>query len=67
MTYNLFLNAEIGDQFKVESIEYELLSKDVFSENLTEVVVKNLSENDVHSIFLYKNTLSAIHEDGYYL
>lgn len=66
MTYNIFLNAEIGEQFKVKSIEYELLSKDEFK-NSIELIVKNLSENDVHSIFLDKNSLKVIHEDGYYL
>ena len=64
--YNAFNTAEVGDSFKVESIEYELISKDEFK-NSIELVVKNFTDNDVHSIFLDKNTLTITHEDGYNL
>lgn len=64
--YNAFNTAEVGDSFKVESIEYELISKDEFK-NSIELVVKNSTDNDVHSIFLDKTLLTVIHEDGYSL
>lgn len=64
--YNTFKSAEVGDSFKVESIEYELISKDEFK-NSIELVVKNFTDNDVHSIFLDKTALTVTHEDGYSL
>ena len=64
--YNTFNSVEVGDSFKVESIEYELISKDEFK-NSIELVVKNFTDNDVHSIFLDKTSLTVIHEDGYIL
>ena len=64
--YNTFNTAEVGDSFKVESIEYELISKDEFK-NSIELVVKNFTDNDVHSIFLDKKSLTVTHEDGYNL
>ena len=64
--YNIFNTAEVGDSFKVESIEYELISKDELK-NSIELIVKNFTDNDVHSIFLDKTSLTVIHEDGYNL
>ena len=64
--YNTFNSATVGDSFKVKSIEYELISKDEFK-NSIELIVKNFTHNDVHSIFLDKNTLTVTHEDGYKL
>ena len=64
--YNTFNSVEVGDSFKVESIEYELTLKDEFK-NSIELVVKNLTDNDVHSIFLDKTSLTVTHEDGYSL
>ena len=64
--YNTFNSAEVGDSFKVESIEYELISRDEFK-NSIELIVKNLTDNDVHSIFLDKTSLTVTHEDGYNL
>ena len=64
--YNTFSSVEVGDSFKVESIEYELISKDEFK-NSIELIVKNLTDNDVHSIFLDKTSLTVTHEDGYTL
>ena len=65
-SYNTFNSAEVGDSFKVESIEYELISKDEFKKSI-ELIVKNLTDNDVHSIFLDKTSLTVTHEDGYSL
>ena len=65
-SYNTFNSAEVGDSFKVESIEYELILKDEFK-NSIELVVKNLTDNDVHSVFLNKTSLTVTHEDGYSL
>lgn len=64
--YNAFNSATVGDSFKVESIEYELISKDEFK-NSIELIVKNFTDNDVHSIFLDKTSLTVTHEDGYSL
>ena len=64
--YNTFNSAEVGDSFKVESIEYELISKDEFKKSI-ELIVKNFTVNDVHSIFLDKTSLTVTHEDGYSL
>ena len=64
--YNTFNTAEVGDSFKVESIEYELISKKK-KKNSIELVVKNFTDNDVHSIFLDKKSLTVTHEDGYNL
>ena len=64
--YNTFNSAEVGDSFKVESIDYELISKDEFK-NSIELIVKNFTDNDIHSIFLDKTLLTVTHEDGYNL
>ena len=64
--YNTFNSVEVGDSFKVDSIEYELISKDEFK-NSIELVVKNFTDNNVHSIFLDKTSLTVTHEDGYTL
>ena len=64
--YDTFNSVKVGDSFKVESIEYELISKDEFK-NSIELIVKNFTDNDVHSIFLDKTSLTVTHEDGYNL
>ena len=64
--YNVFNSVTVGDSFKVESIEYELIEREEFK-NSIELVVKNFTDNDVHSIFLDKTSLTVTHEDGYSL
>ena len=64
--YNTFNSAEVGDSFKVESIEYKLISKDEFK-NSIELIVKNFTDNEIHSIFLDKTSLTVTHEYGYNL
>ena len=64
--YNTFNSATVGDSFKVESIEYELIEREEFL-NSIELVVKNFTNNDVCSIFLDKTSLTVTHEDGYSL